>query len=169
MKIRNTSIIFIVSGFWHGANWTFVLWGILNAMYFLPLLLADKNRKHLDIVAKGKLLPNFQETQKIVLTFMLTVLAWIFFRADNLNHAFNYISHIFSNTLFAMPDIFPIFTIFLILLLLSIEWLGREGQHPLEVIIPKVKKPMHYAFYYILAFLVYYFGGKEQDFIYFQF
>ena len=61
MKVRNTFIIFIVSGFWHGANWTFIVWGALNAIYFLPLLLTKKNRNHIDIVAKGKQFPTLYE------------------------------------------------------------------------------------------------------------
>ena len=60
MKVRNTFIIFIVSGFWHGANWTFVVWGALNALYFLPLLLTNSNRNNLHIVAEGKFLPSLK-------------------------------------------------------------------------------------------------------------
>ena len=77
-KVRNTFIIFIVSGFWHGANWTFIAWGILNAIYFLPLLLARKNRINTEIVAKDKILPTFKEFFKILSTFVLTVFGWIF-------------------------------------------------------------------------------------------
>ena len=91
MKIRNTFIIFLVSGFWHGANWTFIIWGALNALYFLPLLLGGKNRNHLEVVAYDKSLPSFKEILQIGVTFGLTVFAWIFFRAENLGHAFGYI------------------------------------------------------------------------------
>jgi len=79
MKVRNTFIIFIVSGFWHGANWTFIVWGALNAVYFLPLLLTNKNRSNLDIAAQGKYIPSFKEFLSIFFTFVLTVFAWIFF------------------------------------------------------------------------------------------
>ncbi|MBF1097142.1 MAG: MBOAT family protein, partial [Riemerella sp.] len=54
MKVRNTFVIFVVSGFWHGANWTFIAWGLLNAIYFLPLLLTSKNRVNLGVVADGR-------------------------------------------------------------------------------------------------------------------
>ena len=87
LKIRNTFIIFILSGFWHGANWTFVIWGIINAIYFLPLLLTENNRKHIDIVGFDKNLPSFKELSMILLTFSLTVFAWIFFRAENISQA----------------------------------------------------------------------------------
>ena len=77
-KIINTFIVFIVSGFWHGANWTFIAWGALNAIYFLPLLILNRNRQYLDIVAQGKSLPTLKEFFNICTTFALTVLAWIF-------------------------------------------------------------------------------------------
>ena len=99
MKIRNTFIIFIVSGFWHGANWTFIVWGALNAIYFLPLLLTKKNRNHIDIVARGKKMPSVKELIKILITFGLTVFAWIFFRAENIGHALSYISGMFSTSI----------------------------------------------------------------------
>lgn len=102
-RVRNTFIIFIVSGFWHGANWTFVIWGFLNALYFLPLLLTENNRKNLDVVAPGKNIPSLKEFISIGGTFILTVFAWIFFRAENIEHAFSIISNIPSKELFRMP------------------------------------------------------------------
>src|SRR5680860_142330 len=94
MKVRNTFIIFIVSGFWHGANWTFVVWGALNALYFLPLLLTNKNRQNMEVVAENSYLPSINEFFQMGLTFGLTVIAWIFFRADNIGHAINYLGKI---------------------------------------------------------------------------
>ena len=79
MKVRNTFAIFIVSGFWHGANWTFIVWGTLHAIYFLPLLLTNKNRKNLEIVAQGNFLPTVKEFLQMLFTFTLTVFAWIIF------------------------------------------------------------------------------------------
>lgn len=89
IKVRNTFIIFVVSGFWHGANWTFIVWGTLNAIYFLPLLLTNNNRNNLEIVAQGKFLPSGKELFSMFVTFGLIVFAWIFFRAENIGHAFN--------------------------------------------------------------------------------
>ena len=97
MKVRNTFIIFIVSGFWHGANLTFIVWGALNAVYFLPLLLTKNNRNHIDIVAKGRYLPSIRELLSILLTFGLTVVAWVFFRAENITHATTYIIDMFTD------------------------------------------------------------------------
>jgi len=92
MKIRNTFIIFIVSGFWHGANWTFVIWGFLNALYIMPSIIFKTNRNNLEIVAKGKYLPTIKEFIAISITFSLTVFAWIFFRASDVTHAFYKVS-----------------------------------------------------------------------------
>ena len=105
LKLRNTFIIFLVSGFWHGGNWTFIAWGALHALFFLPLLLFNKNRSHIDSVAKGKMLPSLKEFSRMLLTFLLVVLAWVFFRADSMHQAINYISHIFTSALFKIPEI----------------------------------------------------------------
>ena len=94
MKVRNTFAIFIISGFWHGANWTFIIWGALNAIYFLPLLLTDNNRNNLETVAQGKLFPTIKELSFMLVTFGLTVFAWIFFRSNNIGHAISFISEI---------------------------------------------------------------------------
>ena len=96
MRIRNTFIIFLVSGFWHGANWTFIMWGFLNALFILPSIIFKSNRNNLDIVAQGRTFANFREITAMVITFSLTVFAWIFFRADNMTQAFQYIGEIFS-------------------------------------------------------------------------
>jgi len=95
MKIRNTFMIFIVSGFWHGANWTFVVWGALNALYFLPLMITNKHRNNLGILAEGSFLPSLRDFLSILLTFFLTLLAWIFFRAADMNHAISILAEVF--------------------------------------------------------------------------
>jgi D-alanyl-lipoteichoic acid acyltransferase DltB (MBOAT superfamily) len=128
VKIRNTFIVFIVSGFWHGANWTFIIWGALNAIYFLPLLLTQTNRTNLDIVAKGKRMPTFKEAIAMLVTFTLTVFAWIFFRASSIDHAFQYISSIFSNLQsYFIIDYYLNYssTLLFIFIFMCIEWLGR--------------------------------------------
>src|SRR5690606_24894946 len=88
--IRNVFIIFIVSGFWHGANWTFIVWGALNALYFLPLLLRKRNKVHTNVVAQDSVLPSIKELFQMLTTFALTVLAWVFFRAENVSMAFDF-------------------------------------------------------------------------------
>jgi alginate O-acetyltransferase complex protein AlgI len=173
MKIRNTFIIFIVSGFWHGANWTFIVWGALNAIYFLPLLLTNNNRNNLETVAKGKLFPNLKELSFMLLTFGLTVFAWIFFRADNIGHAISYISEILSSSLFSIPKFTDmrggLTTIILVAIFVLVEWKGREGQYAIAHLGIKWKRPLRYAMYYAIIIAIFHFGGKEQQFIYFQF
>lgn len=169
MKIRNTFIIFLVSGFWHGANWTFIVWGALNAIYFLPLLVANKNRNNLEIVAKGKILPTMKEVFAVGLTFALTVIAWIFFRADTVSHALHFIRGIFSASLFSMPNNLPKIEILLITSFMFMEWMGRENNYALEKINKNLPRLIRWIFYYAIIFSIFYFGGEEQEFIYFQF
>jgi D-alanyl-lipoteichoic acid acyltransferase DltB (MBOAT superfamily) len=173
LKVRNTFIIFIVSGFWHGANWTFVVWGALNALYFLPLLLTKNNRNHLDVVAKGKYFPSIKEFALMVLTFGLTVLAWIFFRANSLDHALSYIASIFSSSLFTLPEFSGVgraFRLFiLILIFMLIEWGGRENQFAIQQLGLKWSRPLRRGMYFIFIILIFWFGQNEQQFIYFQF
>lgn len=169
VKIRNTFIIFIVSGFWHGANWTFIFWGFLNAIYFLPLLLLKKNRSNLDIVAMGKHLPTFKEFVSIAITFGLTVIAWIFFRADSLPHAFSYLFGMLSGSMLLKPQVFPIWLILLVCTFILIEWKGREHSFALATIGKNWPKFLRWSFYYSLILLIIYLGGQQQQFIYFQF
>lgn len=173
MKVRNTFAIFIVSGFWHGANWTFIVWGILHAIYFLPLLLTNKNRKNLEIVAQGNTLPTAKEFLQILFTFSLTVFAWIIFRAKDMTHAFSYISGIFSSSLFEIPQLSDpkgaMITMLLIFVFICVEWLGRESQYALEHLGLRWKRPLRHAMYYTIIIALIWFSGKEQQFIYFQF
>lgn len=174
MKIRNTFIIFIVSGFWHGANWTFIVWGALNAIYFLPLLLTNNNRNNLEIVAKGKVLPTFKEFVSILLTFGLTVFTWIFFRSENIVQAFSYISGIFSKSLFEIPEFSgmgkALTTIILVVIFVLIEWWGRDSQYAIAKIGLGWKKPLRYAIYCLIILSIMCFGNfNENQFIYFQF
>ena len=167
-KIRNTFIIFIVSGFWHGANWTFIVWGFLNALYYVPLMIMQKNRTNLNAVAENKILPNLTEFLQITLTFCLTLFAWIFFRANNLSHAFSYISSICSTSLFSMPNI-PSKSIFVFLLILvAFEWIHRDKQHALQFN-KKLPIAINWSIYYTILVIIFLFGGQQQQFIYFQF
>jgi len=167
--IRNTFIIFLVSGFWHGANWTFIVWGGLNALYFLPLLLGNRNRTHLDVVAADGWLPSIKEVLLISKTFLLTVLAWVFFRAENLTHAFSYLMGIFDRSIFTVPALRPAALLFLLLVFLLIEWIGRRDKHALEIFPSRIPKLLRISFFIVLTLSVFIFQGKQQAFIYFQF
>jgi alginate O-acetyltransferase complex protein AlgI len=168
-KIRNTFIIFIVSGFWHGANWTFIIWGFLNALYFLPLLITNKNRNNLEIVAKGKVFPSILEFSNILLTFCLTTLAWIFFRAENVGKAFTYIKRILAFNLKGKIQYLSIerYSIELLLLLcffLFFEWIARENEHPFIGKFKYLKLGV-----IIISLLILGAYSNASDFIYFQF
>ncbi len=177
MKVRNTFIIFIVSGFWHGANWTFIIWGALNAVYFLPLLLLKRNRTNLETVAQGKTFPTLRELFSMIVTFTLTVFAWIFFRANDVTHAIKYIGGIFSESLFMMPNkkpflgakAHPAVGIAMLFFFLIIEWMGREQQYALAGVGKSWHRSIRWAFYFVLIIAIFLFIGKEQQFIYFQF
>ena len=168
MKIRNTFIIFIVSGFWHGANWTFIIWGALNAIYFLPLLLLNKNRTNTNVVAENKTIIGFKELFQVILTFGLTAMAWIFFRAPNITYAIDYISKIFNKSAFHAPQVTLKPFVFIIILII-IEWLQRDKKHALAFSDSKISKPLRWVLYYTLIIIIFWFGAEKQEFIYFQF
>ena len=169
MKIRNTFIIFLVSGFWHGANWTFIVWGALHAVYFLPLLITQKNRNHLDMVAKGKTWPTAKEFFNMLLTFGLTTFAWIFFRAKTVSEAVLYIKKMLQFNFEGKIQYleFERYTVELLLLLgifVVLEWNSREQEHPIagKFIILK-------SLTIILMIIVFGVYSNPSNFIYFQF
>lgn len=174
MKLRNTFIIFIVSGFWHGANWTFVIWGALNAIYFLPLLLTNKNRKNKEIIAKGKILPSLKEFVFMLTTFGLTVFAWIFFRAENVSHALGIVGKIFSKSLFSIQSSWTngyitMLHLFLIIVFIIIEWVNREYEFGLQRL--SNNSVIRVMIYFVIVFIILFTNDyhSKQEFIYFQF
>ena len=168
-KIINTFIIFIISGFWHGANWTYILWGALNAIYFIPLMLTQKNRRHIEAISSDRIFPTATEVFKISLTFVLTLFAWIFFRAKSVNHALEYISRLISPSLISVPEIFPRNTLIFISFLIIIEWLQRTKSHGLELTNKRFPKYLRWIFYYGILLIIGLYAGKQEQFIYFQF
>jgi uncharacterized membrane protein (DUF4010 family) len=132
-------------------------------------MLLGRNRVNTDTVAEGRLLPNFKEVMQISVTFFFTVIAWVFFRAETINHATTYISSIFSASLFSIPEVLPKKIIFLIVLFILIEWFQREKEHALQLV--KIKSPviLRWALYYGIIIAVWQFAGTQQQFIYFQF
>jgi len=169
--VRNTCVIFLLSGFWHGANWTFIAWGALNALYFLPLLLRRKNRVHIDIVAKGRFLPSFREFSSIILTFLLTCLAWVFFRALSITEALKYIGRTLSTTLFSNPNLGlkAYLVLLMVVMFVVVEWLGREQLYPIAQLFERMPRLLRWGSYYALIFIIFFFSGAQQEFIYFQF
>ncbi len=171
MRIRNTFIIFVVSGFWHGANWTFIIWGALNALFIMPSIIFKTNRNNLETVAQGKLLPSFNELFNMALTFSLTVFAWIFFRSASIGQAAQIIKDIFSRGLFAKPQVSPSPIILVILIaFMMIEWIGREGKYAIEHIGIRWTPVLRWSFYsFIIVCIGMYMQTGGSAFIYFQF
>ncbi len=174
-KVRNVFIIFIISGLWHGANWTFVIWGALNALYFLPLLLFNKNRDNVDTVASGRKLPGVRDIFDMLFTFGLVVIAWVFFRAESIGDALKYFSGIFSRSLLTVPYFCGArglnTTMIIVVVFMIVEWLGREQQHPLVGLEELLSKPVRWSLYITLILTIYFFGNFSDsiEFIYFQF
>lgn len=172
MRIRNTFIIFLVSGFWHGANWTFIVWGGLNALFIMPSIIMKTNRNNLEIVAKGRILPSLKEGIQMLITFNLAVFAWIFFRAESVSQAFHYVKNMLNSSLFTFPSLnkAALATLVLIGFLVVIEWLGRENNYGIEKTFLKQPRILRWSFYgFIILLIGLFMQTHESPFIYFQF
>ncbi len=173
-RVKNTFVIFLVSGLWHGANWTFVMWGLIHAVLFIPLLLGKKNRNHMDIVGGKRMAAPVGDVLRIISTFIIVSISWIFFRADSIGQAINIVDRIFSFSIVSIPDLQgygdPIVTILLVVLLIGVEWIGKNKKHALENMENLMSRPTRWALYSILIFLIGMFMvSDETPFIYFQF
>lgn len=177
--IRNTFVIFLLSGFWHGANWTFIAWGAYHAILFLPLILLGKNRKYTNQVAEDRLLPTWKECGQILCTFMLVVFGWIIFRATGMPTLFHYLEGMLQwGTLrasyrFFLPDenlVWP--TNLFIIIMLVCEWFSRDKEHTLQDI-QNIRifrsRMVRVILYGVFLFVIVALRGGAVDFIYFQF
>lgn len=175
MTLRNVFAIFLVSGFWHGANWTFMFWGFLHAALFIPLYIFDINRKNLGTVADGKYLPSIGDVFSMLLTFTLATIAWVFFRAESITEAFQYLGAILQNgsiayqaKFFTGDNIIDVLTRVSIFIpfLLFIEWFNRTKEYGSEFSSAGLQKGIS-----IVSIVIIFFYGKfdYQEFIYFQF
>ena len=175
--IRNTLVIFLVSGFWHGANWTFIAWGLYHAILFLPLILLNKNRNKLDTIAKGRAFPSVIELLQVSITFGLVSFGWIFFRAENIQQAFEYISRIFNfeagyfdlstikNGVGALSNFTILFSFISVAVLIIVEWFQRNKEHGLSI----AGSRFSWLIYIVLSLSIYFMKGGSSAFIYFQF
>jgi D-alanyl-lipoteichoic acid acyltransferase DltB (MBOAT superfamily) len=174
LQLRNVFVIFLVSGFWHGANWTFICWGFIHALSYIPQVFGRTNRKFLNTVASDTYLPNLTEFYQMIRTFSIVTLAWIFFRSPTLEVSINYIKRIFS----VQTDVIEIFkgelklenlwlTSIYIVVMLLVEWSNRDRIHGLERL-PK-HDVLRYFIYLILCLLILQYFYGETNFIYFQF
>ena len=175
-SFRNTLVIFLVSGFWHGANWTFVAWGAYHALLFLPLLLLGQNRRYRDSVAENSFLPSVKELTQMGATFLLVLLGWILFRSEDISQAAVYLERMFNVSLFSAPQLVGLGfgqlllkkCFFFTALMFVVEWIGRKQAHGL--MIEDLSLPVRYVIYTVLLIIIYGFDASNpQGFIYFQF
>ncbi|MEZ4855623.1 MAG: MBOAT family O-acyltransferase [Gelidibacter sp.] len=170
---RNIFIVFMVSGLWHGANWTFIAWAILHFLYYIPTLFFKKNKRYLNQISKNPMLANVKAKFNMLTTFVIVTFAWIFFRATSIKDAFAYIDGIFSRTMFSLPEFRSEeklwIILFFIVFQMLIEWKGRFHNHALEHFGLQFPKYVRYGFYYALVMAIFLFGSQQEAFIYFQF
>jgi alginate O-acetyltransferase complex protein AlgI len=171
--IRNTFIIFLVSGFWHGASWNFIFWGGFHACGFLPLLLLNRNRKYVStVVAENSIIPSFKELFQMIRTFLFVTIAWVFFRANGLAQAVNYLKRIaydiFTNTsqFSNLPK--EIIILLYITPLLMVDWWLRRDERILKMP-SKINSFIIYAFLATSILYQLFMTQQEPSFIYFQF
>lgn len=177
LAIRNVFIIFIVSGFWHGANWTYIIWGCLNALYFLPSFLLKKNRKYLISNVNDRLIIKFKDLFNMLLTFALTTFAWIFFRSNTIKDSIMYIRGIFNNSNFfkvqtaktyelSIKPLLIYLTFFVI-----VDWYYRNEEVVfVKVINTKSAIVLKYFFYFfVIISILLSIKNQATSFIYFQF
>lgn len=163
--VRNIFIVFLLSGLWHGANWTFVMWGLYHGILMVSLFLMKKYCSYY---------PSFHSSVSIPVTFVFVVLGWIFFRAETLPMAVDYLSDLCSVSLFSIPkisginNVYALVSMFFIVFMLLVEWLNRDKLFGLDL--KNVKKTyIRYGLYGMVLFSIYFFGNNSSDFIYFQF
>ena len=169
-QIRNVFLIFLISGFWHGANWTFIAWGALNAIYFLPLLLMNTNRKYLSFQDQNNILPSISDLIRMGITFGLTTLGWIFFRAASISDAFYIIHKIGSPSILQTPGFRHqiLLSSSFILILLMLEWFNRKRIHFLDI--AHLTTPVRWGYYLFVFTCLFMYGVTQSNsFIYFQF
>lgn len=167
--VRNTFITFIVSGFWHGANWTFIIWGALNALYFLPLLLLNKNRINTDTVAQEHAVPTFRELFQMLFTFLLTCIAWVFFRSESVTASVDYLKRLITIQQGEFNlNAFIIYSVLLTLFTIA-EWVTRRYNSFSDYLMTRTVLVQRIVVGLIVVIIILLGNFGENEFIYFQF
>ncbi len=161
-------VTFILVGFWHGANWTFIMFGIIQGLYFLPMIIRGTMNSS-SVIAPGKLFPSFKELLQMSFLFILLSLTAIFFRAENVGQAFGYIASIFSLSILTPPDLSQLmFVVPFMVIFMIMEWVSRNKNHGLEFSGRSVY--FKWSVYIIIGFIVVLaYDNNPNDFIYLQF
>lgn len=167
--VRNTFIIFLISGFWHGANWTFIAWGLFHALLFLPLILTGKNRSNTNVVGENTIFPSLKEVIQILLTFFVVVIAWVLFRSESITDAVAYLYGMKQlGTLNALYRIFDYKEMWFVLLMIVFEYINRTAEHGLYLHQLNIRYQRNLIYFGIILLIVW-FMPPVQGFIYFQF
>lgn len=176
--IRNTFIIFLVSGFWHGASWNFILWGFAHACGFLPLFLLKTSKKNTtDSVAFNSKLPSVKEFFAMLTTFIFVLFCWILFRSPNLQVSINIYTKVLSSSLLNIPNLLldnqeklKLFHLIIsVILLFVFEWISRRTDSTVYFFSTIKNIFVRWSLYSILIVFVIYFKGAPVQFIYFAF
>lgn len=161
---------FILVGFWHGANWTFIVFGLLHGIYFVPLVYSGTMNTS-DIMAKGKWFPSFKETYKMMVLFVLVMMTDVIFRVDSVAMALDYFKGIFSSSIIEYPASYITANTLMIVALIGffmlVEWVNREKKHDFEI--SNYNVYLRWSSYIFIFLLILFFGRSSDTFIYFQF
>jgi len=172
-SVRNICIIFLVSGFWHGANWTFIFWGAFHALVFIPVFLMGRNTIYKDsVVGEHTLFPTLKEIGQVLLTFAIVTFSRIFFRSESITDAFGFIKQIlynFSYETYQHPMGYRMIDFYvLVALFVFYEYLIRKDERSPFKFKSKVVRFLIYVII-ILGMLLFYDDSIDRSFIYFQF
>ncbi|MEM6396017.1 MAG: MBOAT family O-acyltransferase [Bacteroidota bacterium] len=166
-KARNVFLVFLLVGFWHGADWRYVIWGIVNAALFIPLLIGPR-RRYDKVIAHGRVLPSWREALAVFWTVTQFTVAGVLFRGFSLSNSLNGYTHIFDITALGWPVV-PDWRYVFILVLFGVEWWQRTEDHGLDFTRRRPRTWIRWAIYVGLVFIILAYGGQPNDFIYFQF
>ena len=169
--IRNTMIVFLVSGLWHGANWTFICWGLYHACLIALFLILGINTKAKDIVVHGRTFASAKEFFQMSITFLLVIFGWIIFRAENIGQLADLLHYMTTNKFFDLSQTYGKAFLIQSLLMLAVEWVQREKQHALQLPDNWLfrRKSVRWGLYVLLYIFILSSTGKDETFIYFQF
>jgi len=167
-KARNIVFTFAVCGLWHGANWTYIAWGIILGLYFVPITVV-RSKRFLGTAGEGRKLPSFREVWAMLGTFSMVLLSWIFFKSATIGNALGYIGRIFTHPYLTKLPIKPYLPMLLAsTILLSLEWVQRKKNFVLQI--DNLHVVLRWIIYYsVLVIMVVFIKSGNNDFIYFQF
>jgi alginate O-acetyltransferase complex protein AlgI len=161
-------VLFVICGLWHGAGWTYVFWGLLHGLYFLPITVRKRQKRYLGVAGSGALVPPLVEIGAMLRTFLLVSFAWVFFMAGSFGEAFGVLAGIVSRPYQGLDYVQYLPLLGACFLLLIVEWLQREKEFYLQIAGFPIAVRWPVYFLCIVAILVFgAFGSNE--FIYTQF